>query len=292
MGTEVRCLLAAHDEQLAFTAITEVERLERCWSRFRDDSELCALNASEDDLVEVSPTLAGALHRAVLAWRSLDGWFDPTVLSTLEAAGYLHSHRDGGARRGALGACRPCPSPAAVQVDLDRCTVRRPPGVRFDLGGLGKGLAADMVSMLLVEQGATSVCLSVGGDVRVAGNPPAGGWVIPVERPPDRERCVASPWFDAVLTEGSIVCSTTRLRRWTTVDGEPAHHLIDPGTGRPAESPLASVVVAASEAWWAEALAKAALVAGPRLGRELLAQHGATGWLDGPGPDRPLTQVG
>ena len=74
--------------------------------------------------------------------------------------------------------------------------------------------------------------------------------------------------------------STTSLRRWRTLDGDVAHHLIDPHTGAPSTGTVTSVVVAAAEAWWAEALAKAALLAGTDVGGRLLARHGARGWFD------------
>ena len=157
-----------------------------------------------------------------------------------------------------------------------RATVRRPRGLRFDLGGIGKGLAADVVAVQLIERGATSVCIALGGDVRVAGVAPDGGWRVPVEVPTSRAADLAPLEFDAELVDGAIVASTTRYRCWTTVDGHHAHHLIDPRTGRSSVSDVTTVVVAAAEAWWAEVLAKASLLAGSIEGRRMLDTHGVT----------------
>jgi thiamine biosynthesis lipoprotein len=276
MGSDAHCLVAAPDAQVVGLAIEELERLERCWSRFRPDSELVALNQHPADEVRVSPTLAAAVHRAVVAWELTDGWFDPTVIDSLEAAGYRRSFVAEAPPRGSLARCRPSPGAGCIRVDLDGNVVRRPPGLRIDLGGLGKGLAADMVGAALVGAGATSACVALGGDVRVTGAPPEGGWQIPVLR------CGATdqPWFDALLDEGAIVTSTTAIRRWRTLDGHEAHHLIDPHTGAPSNGTVTTVVVAAAEAWWAEALAKAALLAGTEVGGRLLARHGASGWFE------------
>ena len=289
LGSDAHCQVTGGPDDLASRAVDEIERLEQCWSRFRDDSELVALNSDTSTRVAVSPPLAAALHRALVAWRLTDGWFDPTILDALEAAGYDNSFRDDDIARGDLRRCRPGPGPEDVEVDLEAGLVIRPRGLRFDLGGIGKGLAADLVTTRLLAWGARSVCLGLGGDVRVAGDPPEGGWRIPVEHPHGTGH-TTEPWFDAALTDGAIVASTTRFRRWTTTDGEPAHHLIDPGTGRPSRSGLETVVVAAAEAWWAESLAKAALLAGPTAGRRLLDRHGVTGWLVEAGGAPPVLE--
>lgn len=281
MGSDAHLLVATRDEHLVGAAIEELERLEHAWSRFRSDSELVALNQDPGEVVTVSPLLAEAVHRAVLAWERTDGWFDPTVIDSLEHAGYDAPFAPDGPPRGSLASCRPAATPRSFSVDLERCTVRRPAGVRLDLGGIGKGLAADRIATGLVDRGAQSACVSMGGDVRVAGIPPEGGWRIPVERPDRVGKGAAMPiWFDAVLDQGAVVTSTTRRRRWRTGDGGTAHHLIDPRTGHPSPPGVTSVVVCAAEAWWGEVLAKAALLAGPEEGRRLLSRHDATGWFD------------
>ena len=304
MGSDAHVQIAGGPADLADRAMGELERLEQIWSRFRPDSELSRLNSSGAAVVSVSAPMAEALHRSVLAWQLTDGWFDPTIIDALEAAGYDSAFPSGaipGAARprGDLRSGRPSSGFGEVTVDLERRIVRRPPGRRVDLGGIGKGLAADHLAVWLLGEGATSVCIGLGGDIRVAGVTPVGGWHIPVADPlvlgpfdatsasgpspgsePDTQGAAPGRvWFDAALTDGAIVTSTTRFRRWTTLDDQVAHHLIDPRTGRPSTSGVATVVVAAAEAWWAEVLAKAALLAGPTEGQALLDRHGVRGWI-------------
>lgn len=278
MGTTVEVLGHGGPPGADRVARATVERLESCWSRFRPDSDLSALNRDPAATVEVGEDLADALERAGRAYAATDGRFDPTVIDALEAAGYDRPYRELG-ERPAVPVTAGGPVPGFGGLRVDRCdgraVVSRAPGVRVDLGGIGKGLAADRVVAELLRLGVSSVVASLGGDLRTGGVPPRGGWRIPVEDPwDDRSRLV-----EVVLDEGAVATSTTRLRRWPTDDGGWAHHLIDPFTGRPTASGLAAVVVVAAEAWWAEALAKAALVAGGSDGRELLVRHGATGWL-------------
>jgi thiamine biosynthesis lipoprotein len=270
-------------------------RMERCWSRFDPASALSTLNADPAPEVEVPLLLAAAIRRALLAWGATGGAFDPTVHDALVSAGYDRTFEHVAERRVPAPVGRCVPGCAAVEVRglpesgdaagaepaaglTDRGTravVRRPPGLRLDLGGIGKGLAADLLASDLVAAGARSVHVSLGGDVRVAGEVPAGGWPVPV----------VDPWDDGLLSTvvldrpGAVVMSSTRRRRWQTDDGGWAHHLIDPTTGRPSDTGVAAVVAVAADAWWAESLAKAALVLGADAGRELLRRHGAEGVL-------------
>lgn len=286
MGSTVHLLVGADDSgALADRALAEIERLERCWTRFRPDSELCRLNAARGTgKVRVSPTLWAGVSAAYDLWCETDGWFDPTVIDCLERTGYDRTFgevsSDGPApERGP----QPTPGLAAVVLDASHRSVQLPPGVRIDLGGVGKGLAADLVADLLIDAGARSVCVSLGGDVRVAGEAPEGAWRIPVEHPVGDG--VA---FDAAVPSGAVVTSTVRYRGWWR-GGRRFHHLIDPTTGDPADRGLHSVVVAAATAARAEGLAKAALVAGTEVGAALVCRPGVQAWLfDGGGRCRRL----
>ena len=121
------------------------------------------------------------------------------------------------------------PGCSAITWDDAACTVTLPAGVGFDPGGIGKGLAADIVTEELLAAGAAGALVSVGGDVRVRGESPSGPtWSLAID---DASR-------DGVellrlgLGDGAIATSSRLQRRWTTRAGE-AHHLIDPRTGRP-----------------------------------------------------------
>ena len=275
MGSHVHVLGRGGPPDLAPVAERFVAGLERSWSRFIPDSDLCRLNDHDAWSVEVPPTLARAVHRAVLGCELTGGRFDPTVLDALVAAGYDRTFRQVGERSVAPPVGQAVPGVAGVRVDPEGPTVVRPPGLHLDLGGIGKGLAADLLTTELVARGARSVSVAMGGDVRVGGEPPADGWRVPVEDPFDE----SSTLMHVVLDHGAIVCSSSRYRRWQTDDGGWAHHLIDPSTGRPADRGVVAAVVVAGEAWWAEVLAKAALVAGPADGVSLLRHHGVEGWL-------------
>lgn len=153
---------------------------------------------------------------------------------------------------------------------MEGATVTLPPGAGFDPGGIGKGLAADLVAATAIGMGATGVLINLGGDVRVDGDGPDGGWPVVVADPFDDGRVMAR----LAVAAGAVATSSRTRRRLGR-----GHHLIDPATGAPAASGLAQTTVLAAEAWWAEALATAAFIAGPVAGVELLDRHGVSGLL-------------
>ena len=144
-----------------------------------------------------------------------------------------------------------------IEIDASRMRIRLPSGVAFDPGGIGKGLAADLVARELTDSGAGAVMISIGGDVRVAGNTPPE-WIVDVESPFDRDHTLA----ELSVRDGAVCTSTVRAKTWTH-EGTPMHHIIDPATGDPLVSSIVSATVVAAEAWMAEALCKAAIVGEP-----------------------------
>ena len=105
--------------------------------------------------------------------------------------------------------------------------------------------------------GAEGVCVNLGGDVRVTGTGPEGaGWTIAVEHP-----WATGPIALLGLADGAVATSTPLLRRWGSGD-EVRHHLIDPQTGEPSDTDVGLATVVAGEAWMAEVLAKAVVLAG------------------------------
>ena len=167
-------------------------------------------------------------------------------------------------------AARPDPSARWRDIAVDDAAgvIRRPPGVEFDAGGTGKGLAADLVATLV--GGDERFAIDCGGDLRVGG---AGALAEPfdvlVRHPLTGEVAHALQ-----ITAGGVATSGLDVRLWRDASGRPAHHLLDPGTGRPAWTGLVGATALAPTALEAEVLAKTALLAGPRRGPGVLARHG------------------
>lgn len=274
MGSTAHLVIGDAPDGLGAWALAEIERLEQRWSRFRCDSELASLHARAGEWVEVSAPMLLALTCASDLHRATFGLFDPTILDALTRAGYDRSFEEVAAGAARAGTAEPAAGFDCVEIDIDAGRVRVPDGVRLDLGGLGKGLAADLVSRGLLDRGARSALVSLGGDMRARGEPPDGGWPVPVEHPLDETRVA----FVYPLGEQALVSSTRRIRAWTRGDRR-YHHIIDPRTGDSTRTPVVAVVAVATDAWWAEGVAKAIMIAGVDAGLALANSANVRVWL-------------
>jgi thiamine biosynthesis lipoprotein len=259
MGSSVHVVVVGGDPGLTEWVRSRIDALEQRWSRFLADSEVSAMNAYAGRPVLVSRETYRLVELALLARERTGGAFDPTMLGALVELGYDRSFE--GVAAGAPVAAPPPGStrePGGITLDPTVGSVLVHAGTGFDPGGIGKGLAADLVTAELVERGAAGALVNVGGDLVARGSSPRpGGWSIDIEDPTSPDRRVAR-----VLLRDGAVCTSSRVkRRWRTTDGASVHHLLDPRTGRPYDSSLVAVTVVAGEAWWAEALTKAVFAA-------------------------------
>jgi thiamine biosynthesis lipoprotein len=242
---------------LAASARERIDDLERRWSRFLPDSEVSRLNRAAGRGVAVSHETRLLVRRAVEGYVATAGRFDPTLLGAVLRAGYVESFEALGSRP-AHRSSRLVTGAGQIDVDDVAGTVRLPRGVGFDPGGVGKGLAADLVADELVAQGADGACVNIGGDVRVRGaSPEHDDWHIAIADPRGGD-----PLAVIRLADGGVATSSRVRRAWAAEDGAAVHHLIDPRSDRSAQTPVLAATAIASEAWRAEVLAKLAFLDG------------------------------
>jgi thiamine biosynthesis lipoprotein len=273
---EAEGLQAAHEE-----LESELTALDEACSRFREDSELVRLNtAAGHGPVGVSALLFDAIQVALAAAEETGGLVDPTVGRTLRLAGYDRRFatvtlRDGSTFRPSFA---PVPGWKQVEADPERRTVTLAKDVELDLGATAKALAADRIARSAATVSGTGVLVSLGGDVAVAGPVPDGGW--PIRVADDHAAGPEEPGPTVALSAGGLATSGTAVRRWLA--GEVAlHHIVDPRTGRPAETPWRTVTVAGPSCVDANVASTAAVV----LGEE------APAWLAARGLPARLVRV-
>jgi thiamine biosynthesis lipoprotein len=270
MGATAEVTIVGGPRALLEVARGRLTDLERRWSRFIPTSEVSRLNRADGLPTRVSWETRLLVQRALDGHVITGGRFDPTLLGAILRAGYVETFDRLGRRPARLesglltGAHR-------IEVDEAAGTVRIPVGVGFDPGGIGKGLAADLVAEELLGLGAAGVCVNVGGDLRVAGvAPDADAWRVTVESPWERDVALAQ----LRIRSGAVATSSRLRRRWVRDDGVVQHHLVDPVTGTSASSPVLAATAVASEGWQAEVLAKAAFLDAGR-GLDLIEELGA-----------------
>ena len=265
MGTEVTVrappFSLAEEGVLAERVAMLFEAREQCFSRFRMDSELSGLLASEGPTV-VSAELFEALWSAQRHHVSTGGLFDPAVGATLVALGYDRSFDQGPPDRAAAGPAPLRTSFRELALEPRSRTVVRPAHLNIDLGGLVKGRTVDEAAALLPSIGV----VEAGGDAYLRGAGPDGrGWCVEVEDPRDSSRMLAA----LRVTDRAVATSAPNRRRWS-VGGASVHHLVDPRTGAPSLSDLAQVTVVAASAELADVLAKTFFLLGRAAARQAL----------------------
>ena len=223
-------LVAVTDAGALATARAVVERIvaefDHACSRFRDDSELSAVNAAAGAAVQVGPVLLEAVTVALRAARLTGGDVDPTVGQALISLGYdrdfaaLSPGEDGrgGVARGAAAGVGS--GWRTVTVDPERSTIRVAGGVSLDLGATAKALAADRAAAEASAAAGCGVLVSFGGDLAIAGPAPAEGWRIRVTD--DHRSGFDAPGQWISLSSGGLATSSTAVRQWRTDSGHRA----------------------------------------------------------------------
>lgn len=286
LGTGAHLVVTAPDQLGAARVAVEdvLQRIDLAASRFRQDSELSALNRAGGRPVRVSALLAQALRVALDAALWTDGLVDPTVGAALEDFGYDRTFTLVAPDAPQMPVrVREVTGWQRVELDDDTRVVRMPAGTVLDLGATAKGLAADLAAESAADATGCGVLVSLGGDISVAGPGPDQGWPVTVADTSDQDVAVgAEPEQTIVLREGGLATSSIRARRWRR-GGSELHHLIDPRVGLPTEGMFRTVSVAAATCTMANAASTAAVILGADAPRWLL-EHGL--------PARLVTQDG
>lgn len=251
---------------------SQLDAIDLACSRFRTDSELTHVNARAGTATVVSERLARALRVALDAARMSGGSVDPTLGADVRAAGYDRTFalvRERDTWPATLRRMRTA-TWEDVRLDDEQRMVFVPHGIELDLGATAKALAADDAAHAIARETGCGVLVSLGGDLSVAGDAPAGGW--PVLLADDHTAPLDGDGPTVAVSTGGLATSGTAVRRWRTDEGE-AHHILEPRTGRPAITPWRSVTVAAASCVDANVAATTTVVRGEEA-LHWLSEHG------------------
>jgi len=271
MGTLVTITSVARSETAAQAAATagfsEIHRLEQLLSTWIPSSELSQVNTSAGvKPVRVSPETMTVVRRAIQAGEITNGGFNIAIGPAIEAWSVTNDQRI--PTESELDALRPLINLQAVQVDAGRQTIYlEKAGMRIDVGGIGKGYAADEAVEAMRKAGAIAGVVALSGDIKTFGRLP-NGKMFPVGIQHPREDGSVLLWIDL---QDEAISTAGDYERFFEREGIRYHHILDPRTLQPARG-CQSVTVIAREGIWADGLDTGIFVMGPERGMELVEQ--------------------
>jgi thiamine biosynthesis lipoprotein len=271
MGSPLRLTAWTADERTALAAFdavfAEVDRLDRLMTVWRDESDVQRLNsAAGREPVPVSAETFEVLQIASDIGALSAGAFDVTFAALADVWKFDHdidgrvpSHAD-------IAARLPLVDYRALVLDAQaRTAFLKRPGMRVNLGGIGKGYAVDRAAMLLRASGLNDFMIQFGGDLYAAGSRGDRPWRVGLQDP----RGAADRSFATIELRDETFSTSGDYERFFMRDGRRYHHIIDPHTGEPARG-ARSVTIVARRAVLADAVAKAVFVAGPDAGMKMI----------------------
>ena len=241
MGSPCAIQLYAKSQKKGYDAaklaIDDVSRLEKLYSRYREDSFLSEINrvAAAGGEIAVDEETAGLLDYAAACYQQSDGLFDIT-------SGILRQVWD--FKSGKL------PTEKAIdrikeKIGWHRLRWVRPflsfdvPGMEIDFGGVVKEYAVDRAAALCAEAGIYHGIVNLGGDIKIIGAHPDGSsWRIAIRHP--RQSGTA---LKTVLLDKGALASSGDYERCITLNGVRYGHVLNPRTGWPVRH-MAAVSVA------------------------------------------------
>ncbi|MDR4459907.1 MAG: FAD:protein FMN transferase [Nitrospirales bacterium] len=270
MGTVVFVTAVGADERIAQRAakagLDEIRRLEELLSTWIPTSELSQVNAAAGrESIQVSQETFDVLMQSLKMAELTQGAFNialgPAVNAwNVSGEGQVPPQED-------LEALRPQIELSNVQLDeTTRSVWLRRPGMSIDVGGIGKGYAADLAVKVMRTTGATAGVVALSGDIKTFGRmPDAQRFVFGIQHPRKEQGEV----LGRIELEDEAVSTAGDYQRYFMRDGVRFHHILDPQTLHPARG-CQSVTIIAKEGVMADGLDTGIFVMGPDQGMALI----------------------
>lgn len=258
MGAKVEMTLYADTQQSATAAaraaFDEIAAWDKALSDYASDSEVSTLAKVAGHATIVRPRLAKAIEKSLEFTHLSSGAFDCALgqLTTLWRAAFAKSKMPSDAEVATALAHSGCAHVAWTRAT--HCVSWDVPGIQFDFGGIGQGLAADAAMEVLRAHLISCALIDISGDILASNAPPqSNGWVVAID--PEFQGELAR----TVLLCNQALCVSGDRGQPGHINGQTLSHILNPKNGRPIASPRQSVVMA-NDATTADAIATIACV--------------------------------
>lgn len=268
MGTNMTLTAYGESAEEALTISEDrIKELESLWSVTDENSDIYTVNQNGGIPTEIHEETAEILQFALDMAHRTNGALDPTIFPVVTAWGFISGEYQIPAADELTDLLK---NVDYEKVLLEENFVTLPDGMQLDLGAVGKGYTGDIIAELLKEQGVTSALLDIGGNIQMVGRKPDGSrWRLGIQNPfGEGSLGILESEDSAVVTSGNYE------RYFVGEDGKQYGHIIDPSTGYPAESGLASVSIMAKEGKLCDALSTAIYVMGLNGATEYWQENG------------------
>lgn len=244
----------------------DLKKMEELWSVTDKNSEIYSLNHAEGMPIAVEDMTAELLEFALTMSDQTNGALDITLYPVLTAWGFTTGSKQVPTEEMLASKMQLV---GYEKVLLSGNSVTLLPGMEIDLGAVAKGYACDVITENLKSKGVTSGIISLGGNIQAIGRKPDGSeWKVSVQHPENGDSLGMLSVSDV-----SVVTSGAYERYFTDENGKRYGHILDPATGYPAESGIASVTVVGKESKVCDALATAFFVMGLEKTQNYLKEH-------------------
>lgn len=247
MGSDFEIICAASDLHLVSEIENYAHYLQSIWTRFSDASELMQLNFNAGNSQIVSPETSQLVSQMKRGFELTGGLYNAGVLPLMLQQGFMSPN----SRFQKLLA----PKNYAElwnAVEINELQVKLPKGLAIDAGGIGKGLAADLMAQKAMAKGAIGIVINAGGEVAVRGDSvTTEGWSVAVESPFIEDHLLSTVF----LQSGGLATSAPSGRMI-----QENSHIIDPRTQTSIRTEIAQATVLAAQTVDCEVLAKMCLL--------------------------------